>query len=264
MDLYAREWSVPLVMEQYFAIYSLLYNDLLITNSLIACYINNILSFNCISLLGESIQILDNQRISWINDFQQKYKVLIQEYHQIINVCTNSLLKRKLSSELIECMAELGHIYYLNADYRTAKKQYEQTMRRAPEYIAVLSQLAMCCVKDKEYDEASMLFKLCCDRSYRLIDKVDSLLNLAWLYQLQKKDVSLVAEILSKAKKLSPNNPDVISEEKRLRSFVTSTRKAAERFLSFKSVQPQKHESINMDLLLADQQTLNSSKIHLI
>ena len=222
-DLLARDWLFKEIIWQYFAFCENVLDFFVFSENILINFPCNNVFFTSMNTMAERLnQLLQQARLDWLNDSQQQYKISIQTCHQYINSSSNLNTKAQLLSKLIEYTVESGHIYYLNGDYKSAKKQYEQTVRRDPEYIVAYSQLGLCFSKEHAYDKATEIFQLCYERSHKIVDKVHALLNLAYVYQLQKKPVNIVAEVFLKAKQIAPNDPDLLNAEKEFRIFTTS------------------------------------------
>src|SRR3990167_9993286 len=95
-ELCARGWYVKGSIERYFA-----FHDLFSTNFILLNSVCNLFNYSSVLLciisakFFSNFYVLDLQRLNWIADTQQQYKFLLQEYHQLMNVCATATARSK-------------------------------------------------------------------------------------------------------------------------------------------------------------------------
>lgn len=166
------------------------------------------------------------------NKINNAYKSAIQYFHQAIHAYNEKglVFKNTIKSDLIECLAQYGHYLYKNKFYEKAQKYYIQAIKLDPEHITALNQMGMCLSKRKSYNEARAYFEEIISRNSNPQEQADAWLNIAYTYRLQR-NYPKSAKALRESQRLSPHDPAIKNEEKKLRKLVSSTAFASTRHI---------------------------------
>ncbi len=168
------------------------------------------------------------ERLLELNDaFQHEidnhFKSAIQHYHQAESACEFDYipLKNSIRSRLCESFAQYGHYLYRNGLYVKAQKYYCRAIKLDPDHFIVLNQLGMCFLKLQDYTQSRYYFDQILERTKNQQEQADAWLNKACTYRLQH-NWQKSAQALREAKRLAPQDPDIIREEKNLRYLLIS------------------------------------------
>lgn len=91
---------------------------------------------------------------------------------------TISLIK----SDLAECLAQLGHVYYKDTAYQKAKEWYNKALGYEPGHAVALNQLGMCLFNQGQFKEAREIFSRLTAEIYDQDDRSDAYLNIAFTH----------------------------------------------------------------------------------
>ena len=154
-------------------------------------------------------------------NIQQKidhhFKLAIAYYRKALAACAEDdvSLKRIVTDNLSECLAQYGHIHYGTENYRAAEDYYLQAVQLEPFHLVALNQLGMCCFKQGDFFNARTYFQTLLKKTNDSQELADAWLNIACTYRFEKSFAKADCA-LNKAKILSPYDPALKEEEKKL------------------------------------------------
>ncbi|WP_392537974.1 tetratricopeptide repeat protein [Legionella sp. 227] len=141
----------------------------------------------------------------------------IDYYRKALSACTEQdlALRNIILSNLTECLAQYGHHFYQNKEYKKAQKAYLEALSLDPEHLVVINQIGMTLSKQENYLEARQYFSAILDKTEDKQEIADAWLNIACTYRLEKI-WDKAEEALSYAKKFAPEDASIAEEEIKL------------------------------------------------
>ena len=192
-----------------------------------ALKINYCLS-NLIILCGwfySRVQILSEIKELAQTNIDQVYKSAIREHYQAVKSShiEFSPLITMYKSNLAEITAQYGHYLYKNQRYQLANKYYSQSIANNPNHLTAYNQQGMCFAHMGYYERARDAFREILNKTTHAQTQADAHLNIAWSFRLEvesqpelEKKTEQALEHMAKAKHLSPNDLDIIAEERNI------------------------------------------------
>ena len=171
------------------------------------------------------LQIFSEKKELAQTNIDQVYKLAIREHYQAVKSsdAEYSPLRTMHKSNLAEMTAQYGHYLYKNQRYQLANKYYTQSIANNPNHLTAYNQQGMCFAKIGDYELARHAFHEILNKTTHAQTQADAHLNIAWTLRLEvemqpelEKKTEQALEHMAKAKQLSPNDPEIIAEERHI------------------------------------------------
>ncbi|PUT38567.1 tetratricopeptide repeat protein [Legionella taurinensis] len=188
-----------------------------ITKALEIASDNPVFLHSAASWYEQYIEVLE--RVVEDNDAVQKNKAgnfsyALIYYRKALAVCSENdvVLRNIILSNLTDCLAQYGHHFYKNKEYKKAQETYMEALQLDPEHLIVINQIGMSLFKQDCFPESRKYFSSILDKTDDKQEIADAWLNIACTYRLEKK-WSDAEEALSQAKKFAPEDSSIAEEE---------------------------------------------------
>ncbi|MDP3268274.1 MAG: tetratricopeptide repeat protein [Legionella sp.] len=148
----------------------------------------------------------------------------IQYYRKALSGCHEQdlALRNIILSNLTECLAQYGHHWYKNNDYKKAQATYLEALHLDPEHLIVINQIGMSFFKQDCFFEARQYFYCILEKTEDKQEIADAWLNIACTHRLEK-EWNKAGEALNKAKLLAPEDSFITEEEMKLNESKLAT-----------------------------------------
>lgn len=158
-------------------------------------------------------RVTDNETAVQEN-IASNFNYAIRYYRQAISVCHNHdiALKNIILSNLTECLAQYGHHWYKQNDYKKAQEIYLEALSFDSGHLIVINQLGMALFKQACFSEARQYFSSILEKTQDQQDIADAWLNIACTYRLEK-EWEQAKEALSQAKNFAPDDLAIAEED---------------------------------------------------
>lgn len=170
-----------------------------------------------IDVLNEVLERALDDEIATQNNITSNFKMAIQYYRNALSKCKEDdvALKNIIQDNLIECLAQYGHNFYTNENYKEALEIYLEVLLLDPVHLIVINQIGMSFFKQNNFSEARIYFSSILEKTEDQQEIADAWLNISCCYRLEK-ELEKARHSLNQAKINAPNDPAIAEEEKNL------------------------------------------------
>ncbi len=168
-----------------------------------------------------------NTKARWF-ELDEKYDEATQFYLKAKQYCpeSDSQLRQIISTNLAQCAAQAGHIYYKAGDYSSAIQYYRIALQEDKTVTPALYHLGWSYYFSKLYDEAQTQFTTLYEIETKPEDKADALVGRAACFRERQKYLPAEQD-LQLAKQLSPEDETVTQELDKLKPALDKLKTAS-------------------------------------